>query len=90
MLAANQKDLGEAAGLSAPLKSRLSLSEGKLRSLADGLRQLADKVTSEDILGQVLKRTLVADRLELVQMRVPIGVLLVIFESRPDCLPQVK
>ena len=81
--------MAEASGLSAPLKSRLSLSEAKLRGVADGLRQLGDKVRSEDIMGQVLKRTLVADKLELVQIRVPIGVLLVIFESRPDCLPQV-
>eukprot|EP00731_Ephydatia_muelleri_P003380 Em0001g3380a len=89
VLAANQRDMAEASGLSAPLKSRLSLSEAKLRGVADGLRQLGDKVKSEDIMGQVLKRTLVADKLELVQIRVPIGVLLVIFESRPDCLPQV-
>ena len=58
-----------------------------MRGVADGLRQLGDKVTSEDILGQVLRRTLLADKLELVQMRVPIGVLLVIFESQPDSLP---
>ena len=33
-----------------------------------------DKVRSEDIMGQVLKRTLEADKLELLQIRVPIGV----------------
>lgn len=63
--------------------------EAKLRGVAEGLRQLGSKVREEDILEQVLKRTLVADGLELVQIRVPIGVLLVIFKSRPDCLPQV-
>uniref|UniRef100_W5N2X2 Delta-1-pyrroline-5-carboxylate synthase n=2 Tax=Lepisosteus oculatus TaxID=7918 RepID=W5N2X2_LEPOC len=90
ILAANKKDMEVAVSggkLSPPMLKRLSLSTAKLNSLAIGLRQIA--VSSRDSVGQVLRRTRVANNLELEQITVPIGVLLVIFESRPDCLPQV-
>ncbi|KAL6031139.1 hypothetical protein STEG23_035027, partial [Scotinomys teguina] len=88
ILLANKKDLEEAEGrLAGPLLKRLSLSTSKLNSLAIGLRQIA--ASSQDSVGRVLRRTRIAKNLELEQVTVPIGVLLVIFESRPDCLPQV-
>ncbi|XP_041117882.1 delta-1-pyrroline-5-carboxylate synthase-like isoform X3 [Polyodon spathula] len=91
ILAANKKDLEVAVSggrLSQPLLKRLSLSPSKLNSLSIGLRQIA--VSSRDSVGRVIRRTRIANNLELEQITVPIGVLLVIFESRPDCLPQVS
>ncbi|XP_052124124.1 delta-1-pyrroline-5-carboxylate synthase [Frankliniella occidentalis] len=89
IMAANAKDVRVAAasGLAGPMLSRLSLSPAKLRGLAAGLKQIAD--SSHENVGRVLRRTKLAEGLDLKQVTVPIGVLLVIFESRPDCLPQV-
>ena len=89
ILTANRQDLREATELSDVLKSRLKLSHEKLASLSAGLRQLAETVKEGDHVGQVIRRTLVGKDLMLEQQKVPIGVLLVIFESRPDCLIQV-
>ncbi|EDW70660.1 delta-1-pyrroline-5-carboxylate synthase [Drosophila virilis] len=89
ILEANAKDLAEAqkSGLAKPLLSRLSLNSAKLKNLSIGLKQIADD--SHKNVGRVLRRTRLAEGLELKQVTVPIGVLLVIFESRPDSLPQV-
>lgn len=89
IIEANAKDLEEAkkSGLAKPLLSRLSLTPSKLKSLAVGLKQIAD--SSHNNVGRVLRHTKLAEDLDLKQITVPIGVLLVIFESRPDSLPQV-
>ncbi|XP_042902316.1 delta-1-pyrroline-5-carboxylate synthase [Parasteatoda tepidariorum] len=89
ILKANANDIREsiASGLAAPLLSRLSLTSEKLDELADGLRQIAE--TTHNVVGKLLKKTKIAEGMELHQITVPIGVLLVIFESRPDCLPQI-
>ncbi|XP_056285628.1 delta-1-pyrroline-5-carboxylate synthase [Pseudoliparis swirei] len=91
ILTANKMDMDlavNAGHLPAAMLKRLSLSPAKLCSLAIGLRQIA--VAAQDSVGRVLRRTRVAHNLELEQITVPIGVLLVIFEARPDCLPQVS
>jgi delta-1-pyrroline-5-carboxylate synthetase len=66
--------------------NRLSISESKLATLSAGLKQIAENT---NILNKVLKLTKVSNDLFLKQITVPIGVLCVIFESRPDSLPQI-
>ena len=91
ILDANARDLESAAvssDMSAPMLSRLSLTPNKLKNLATGVRQIGD--SSYNNIGRIISRTKVADGLELHQETVPIGVLMVIFESRPDALPQVQ
>ena len=68
--------------------SRLQLTENKLETLADGLRQIAKSSLTN--IGRVLKTTKISEGMILKQITAPLGVLLVIFESRPDCLPQVS
>ena len=52
-----------------------------------GIRAIADE---PEPIGRLLQRTELADRLVLDKLACPIGVLLIIFESRPDCLPQIS
>jgi len=88
ILDANAIDLklAEDTNLEKPLLDRLKLTDSKLQTLADGLLGLAN---TEEPVGRVLSRLEVAEGLELTQKTVPIGVLLIIFESRPDSLPQI-
>lgn len=86
---ANKRDLDAARRneLSSELLNRLMLDKKKLHTLCEGMKQIA--ANSKNILGRVLKCTKLTDDLILQQITVPIGVLLVIFESRPDSLPQI-
>ena len=65
---------------------RLVLSSTKIRQLAAGIRSIAGQ---PECLGRVLKRTEIAAGLIVEQKSCPIGVCLIIFESRPDALPQL-
>jgi glutamate-5-semialdehyde dehydrogenase len=86
VLEANASDLAAASGLAAPLAKRLKLDATKLETLADGVRQLASRA---DPLGTVLARRKLDEGLVLEQIRCPLGVLAVVFESRPDALVQI-
>lgn len=89
LLEANAKDLAAAEkdGLGLVLKKRLKLTPEKIATLAAGLRQLADL---PDPLNVVQKKREIAPGLELSLVTVPIGVLMIIFESRPDSMPQIS
>ncbi len=90
--AANDADIAETAervqagALSAALAARLPLTDTKIDTLVAGVHAIADQ---EEPLGRVVRQTALGDGLELEQVTSPIGALLVIFESRPDALPQI-
>jgi glutamate-5-semialdehyde dehydrogenase len=88
ILDANRADLAaaELEGLALPLLHRLALSPEKLAGLRQGLEQLAN---ATDPLGEVRKVTELAEGLVLRQVASPLGVLLVIFESRPEAVIQI-
>jgi glutamate-5-semialdehyde dehydrogenase len=88
ILEANRRDLAvaEQEGLSGPLLHRLSLSPEKLATLRRGVEQLA---TGPDPVGTVRRATELADGLVLRQVSSPLGVVLVIFESRPEAVIQI-
>ncbi len=88
LLAANRKDLeaADAGGLALPLLRRLELTDAKLATLREGVELLAQQ---QDPIGRVVTRTELDDGLTLRQVRSPIGVLLIIFESRPDAVIQI-
>ncbi|RHY30869.1 hypothetical protein DYB32_003962 [Aphanomyces invadans] len=87
ILAANQQDL-DAAGstLDPQLRSRLKLTHAKLVTLAQGIASVADQ---EEPVGKVVSLMEISTGLVLEQVTTPIGVILVVFESRPDSLPQI-
>mmetsp|Transcript_3069 Transcript_3069/g.7214 ORF Transcript_3069/g.7214 Transcript_3069/m.7214 type:complete len:790 (+) Transcript_3069:32-2401(+) len=89
LIAANQIDLeaAEKDGVDLVLKKRLKLTEEKIATLASGLRQISGL---KDPLGVVKSKRELADGMELSQITVPIGVLMIIFESRPDSMPQIS
>ena len=89
LLLENQADLAEAeeTGLKQSLKKRLVLNDGKIDSIIRSLREVA---ALPDPLGKAAEQRLLDDGLLLSKVVVPIGVIGVIFESRPDALVQIS
>jgi glutamate-5-semialdehyde dehydrogenase len=89
IIAANRQDVArsEKAGLASPLLKRLRYDEQKL---ADSIRSIESLVDQDDPIGKVLDRTELDRGLILEKVVSPIGVIAVIFESRPDALVQIS
>src|SRR6201984_1078980 len=83
ILAANQSDFqqGAANGLSSALLDRLKLDHGRLAAVCQSLREVAQL---PDPVGQLIKEWSRPDGLRFKKVRVPIGVIGIIFESRPN------
>ncbi|HEY4328422.1 MAG TPA: aldehyde dehydrogenase family protein, partial [Phycisphaerae bacterium] len=79
----NAKDLAQAKqdGLTGPLVARLTLAEKKIASMAQGLREIA---LQTDPVGQTIEAYDRPNGLRIEKRRVPIGVVAIIFESRPN------
>ncbi len=89
IIRANREDLArsEKENLSAPLLKRLKFDAAKIQDVVDGIHSL---IELEDPVGKTLLATELDDGLELYKVTCPIGVIGVIFESRPDALVQIS
>ncbi|XP_016679885.2 delta-1-pyrroline-5-carboxylate synthase isoform X1 [Gossypium hirsutum] len=88
IMAENEADVAaaKADGYEKALISRLALKPGKIAGLAKSIRVLADM---EEPISRIAKRTELADGLILEKTSCPLGVLLIVFESRLDALGQI-
>ena len=80
---ANAVDLeaGRAGGLAAPLLDRLELTDARLESMARGLREIA---AMPDPIGEITGLSYRPSGIQVGRMRVPLGVIGIIYESRPN------
>jgi glutamate-5-semialdehyde dehydrogenase len=81
ILAANDKDMAAAGGLTAALKDRLKLDAKRVEAMAKGVEEVA---ALPDPLGQVLAEWDRPNGLHIARVRVPLGVIAIIYESRPN------
>lgn len=83
MLAANEKDVERArtSGMKESLVDRLTLTKERIDGMAEGIRQI---VVLEDPIGEVLSMKTTPQGMQIGQKRVPLGVIGIIYESRPN------
>jgi glutamate-5-semialdehyde dehydrogenase len=83
ILQANAADLADerAAGLTQALRDRLTLTEDRVAAMADGVRAVA---SLEDPVGEKLEAKTLQSGLKLRKLRVPLGVVAVVYEARPN------
>ncbi len=83
IIKANKIDFenGKSAGLSPSLLDRLSLDKSRIEAMADGVRQIAGM---DDPVGKIISGTTRPNGLKIQKVSVPLGVIAVIFEARPN------
>jgi len=83
LIAANAEDVAaaRAAGVAGAMVDRLTLTPARLEGMADGLRQVAGL---EDPVGEVVRGRVLPNGIRLSQLRVPLGVVGIIYEARPN------
>jgi glutamate-5-semialdehyde dehydrogenase len=88
LLRENAKDLGAGRerGLAAPLLERLTLNPERIAAMATGLREVA---ALPDPVGEITRMWNRPNGLQVGRMRIPLGVILIIYESRPNVTADV-
>ncbi|BAM27993.1 glutamate-5-semialdehyde dehydrogenase [Corynebacterium ulcerans] len=83
ILSANARDVeaGRAHGMSESLIDRLSLDEGRITAMADGLRQVASLA---DPVGNVVDGRVMPNGIQMRQVCIPLGVMGMVYEARPN------
>jgi glutamate-5-semialdehyde dehydrogenase len=85
----NRKDLGKtkARRLSSAFIDRLSLTKTRIKAMSESVRALIDL---PDPVGEMIKQWKVSNGLKISKVRVPIGVIAIIYESRPDVTSDLR
>jgi len=81
IVSANAKDLAAAGGLSEAMRDRLRLDDARVSAMADAVASIAQQ---PDPIGKVIESRTLVNGVKLERQRVPLGTVLVIFESRPN------
>ena len=83
LMAENEKDLkaAEANGLSSAMIDRLRLTDSRIEAMAEGIREV---IGLSDPVGEITEEIVRKNGLDIKKVRVPIGVIIIIYESRPN------
>lgn len=83
LIVENEKDLraAEENGLSSAMIDRLQLTESRIDAMAEGIREV---INLSDPVGEIMEEIVRPNGLDIKKIRVPIGVIIIIYESRPN------
>ncbi len=83
LMTENEKDLkaAEANGLSSAMIDRLRLTDSRIEAMAEGIREV---ICLSDPVGEITEEIVRKNGLDIKKVRVPIGVIIIIYESRPN------